>query len=301
MKKLLKIGYDSQWDNDAVVSKNDCWAASLEMVAKAHGVDTTTDKITALSGAGTGYTNFTQARKSIKALGLKWTDNRNMTIKQLREAITNDKPVIALVNYSYMPHKQDTKFNGPHFLVVVGIEGDSFILNDPNFWGDRRWEGEGMVVTSKQMDDLINKPNEGNPKGALFIFDPVGEITQEDEKDEPKEAQTDQVNYLVKSGDTLAKIAKLYHTTVDKIVKDNNIADRNKIYVGQNLAINYSGDNLIAVGDKVVVRKPVEFMTGRSLNVAGQYDVIQINADRVVIGRGGKVTAAVAAANLQKV
>ena len=43
--------------------------------------------------------------------------------------------------------------------------------------------------------------------------------------------------YTVKAGDTLSAIAKKYNTTVDKLVKLNNIKNANKIYVGQKLRV----------------------------------------------------------------
>jgi len=43
--------------------------------------------------------------------------------------------------------------------------------------------------------------------------------------------------YTVQRGDTLSKIARQFGTTVDAIVRANNIKDRNKIYVGQKLII----------------------------------------------------------------
>ena len=43
--------------------------------------------------------------------------------------------------------------------------------------------------------------------------------------------------HIVKTGDTLSTIAKKYNTTVDKLVKDNNIKNKNLIYVGQKLII----------------------------------------------------------------
>lgn len=45
------------------------------------------------------------------------------------------------------------------------------------------------------------------------------------------------VNYTVKSGDTLSEIAVKYGTTVDNLVKLNNIQNKNLIYVGQVLKI----------------------------------------------------------------
>ena len=45
------------------------------------------------------------------------------------------------------------------------------------------------------------------------------------------------VNYVVQSGDTLAKIAGLFNSTQDDIVKENKLADPNAIQVGQTLII----------------------------------------------------------------
>lgn len=61
----------------------------------------------------------------------------------------------------------------------------------------------------------------------------------------PKEAQKTQTEapkiseqtYTVKKGDNLTKIAKKFKTTVDDLVKKNNIKDKNKIKVGQVLKI----------------------------------------------------------------
>ncbi|WP_029214607.1 LysM peptidoglycan-binding domain-containing protein [Kallotenue papyrolyticum] len=48
---------------------------------------------------------------------------------------------------------------------------------------------------------------------------------------------TPQGLYIVKPGDTLAKIADEFQTTVDEIAALNNIADPNQIEVGQQLII----------------------------------------------------------------
>ena len=53
---------------------------------------------------------------------------------------------------------------------------------------------------------------------------------------EEKVENTEKV-YIVKRGDNLTKIAKAYKTTVDALVKKNNIKDKNKIYVGQVLKV----------------------------------------------------------------
>jgi LysM repeat protein len=55
-----------------------------------------------------------------------------------------------------------------------------------------------------------------------------------------------------------------------------------------------------SVGDVVTVVNPVD-ENGTSLNVSGTYEVIEVSGNRVVIGRGGVVTAAMPASHLSKV
>lgn len=43
--------------------------------------------------------------------------------------------------------------------------------------------------------------------------------------------------YTIKRGDTLLKIAHRYGTTVEVLVRINNIADKNRIYAGHKLLI----------------------------------------------------------------
>ena len=50
------------------------------------------------------------------------------------------------------------------------------------------------------------------------------------------------VNYTVKKGDSLYNIARKYNTTVDAIVKDNNLKNTN-LSLGQNLKIRSTSDN----------------------------------------------------------
>lgn len=49
--------------------------------------------------------------------------------------------------------------------------------------------------------------------------------------------KTEYTTYKIKSGDTLSGIATKYNTTVDKLVKINNIKDENKIYAGDTIKV----------------------------------------------------------------
>lgn len=56
----------------------------------------------------------------------------------------------------------------------------------------------------------------------------------------------------------------------------------------------------LAVGDQVVIANPVD-VNGTKLNVSGTYTVMEVSGSRIVVGRGGVVTAAVDASHLSKV
>ena len=55
---------------------------------------------------------------------------------------------------------------------------------------------------------------------------------------QPKSNNSGAVIYTVQKGDYLGAIAAKYNTTVERIVSDNNIANKNLIHIGQRLIIN---------------------------------------------------------------
>jgi LysM repeat protein len=64
--------------------------------------------------------------------------------------------------------------------------------------------------------------------------------------------------YYVKKGDTLRKIAAKFNTTVEAILQINNIADPNRIYVGQAITLPaYISTYIVQKGDtlKIIANK----------------------------------------------
>ncbi len=62
-----------------------------------------------------------------------------------------------------------------------------------------------------------------------------------------------------------------------------------------------SADKSISKGDKVKVLKNEQYSGGTFATYYDEYDVIQVEDDRIVIGKGNTITAAVAAKNLERV
>ena len=56
-------------------------------------------------------------------------------------------------------------------------------------------------------------------------------------KPKPQEQASEAVYHIVAAGETLSRISVKYHTTVDKILKLNNLKDADKIAEGQKLRV----------------------------------------------------------------
>jgi len=87
--------------------------------------------------------------------------------------------------------------------------------------------------------------------------------------------------HIVKSGDTVSSISKFYSINRDLIIKLNNLKDENYIFVGQNLIISESIENLTKQSDLINNYHIVQ--TGENLTeISNNYnlkvvDLIEIN------------------------
>ncbi|MFO7300055.1 MAG: LysM peptidoglycan-binding domain-containing protein [Actinomycetes bacterium] len=87
----------------------------------------------------------------------------------------------------------------------------------------------GVTVSELARVNNISNPNLIYPGQVLII---PGTETEQPAQEQPKE-----VVHVVKSGETLAKIAAIYKTTINAIAQANKISNVNLIYPGQKLVI----------------------------------------------------------------
>ena len=130
--------------------------------------------------------------------------------------------------------KGDNK-GGPDHVGLIQKVGEKFFTviegNKNDAVENRRVAINGKYVRGFVVPDyakMVPKPKKAEPKKA----DPK---KAEPKKTVKKKAKV--INYRVKKGDTLNKIAKKYGTTVKKLVKDNKIKNPNLIYRGQLIKI----------------------------------------------------------------
>lgn len=98
-----------------------------------------------------------------------------------------------------------------------------------------------------QYTDAGNIPGiSGNVDRDKFtdgIFLQTGEeVPKPEPEPEVPETSKNSIYYIIKKGDTLSHIALWYNTTVEELVKLNNIKNPNLIYIGQKILITTSDD-----------------------------------------------------------
>jgi len=99
---------------------------------------------------------------------------------------------------------------------------------------------------------LINFFNQSLIKSEEKIFSEKNKIENIAKKESTTEEKTEiRKIHIVKSGDTISSISKFYSINKDLIIKLNNLKDENYIFVGQNLFISKSAENLTKQSDLI--------------------------------------------------
>ena len=129
---------------------------------------------------------------------------------------------------------------------------------------------------------FINFFNHSLIKSEEKIFSSKNKIENIARKESITEEKTEiKKIHIVKSGDTLSSISKFYSINKDLIIKLNNLKDENYIFVGQNLIISESTENLTKQSDLINNYHIVQ--TGENLTeISNKYnlkliDLIEIN------------------------
>ena len=129
---------------------------------------------------------------------------------------------------------------------------------------------------------FINFFNQSLIKSEEKIFSSKNTIENIARKESINEEKTEiKKIHIVKSGDTISSISKFYSINKNLIIKLNNLKDENYIFVGQNLIISESTENLTKQSDLIKNYHLVQ--TGENLTeISNKYnlkviDLIEIN------------------------
>ena len=75
------------------------------------------------------------------------------TLDEVRQQIRQERVVIPQVQFRQLPGRTKSPYGGDHYIVLVGIEGTSFIYNDPV---DSDGRGYGRLITADQLEKAMS-------------------------------------------------------------------------------------------------------------------------------------------------
>jgi hypothetical protein len=166
---IPSIPYKSQYDLDADEFRNDCGPACLAMLLNAFGHNVSTNVVYAKTGAKpNNYVSVTQLMRVAVSYEVPFDYFGRWTLPQLLEATQNGKGVIALIHYGALSLinpgiSTQNKFEGPHFVVVVGADDRHIFVNDPLWKENRRSQGFRKAWTHTQfMEAWSRNQEDGN-------------------------------------------------------------------------------------------------------------------------------------------
>ena len=164
----LDVPYYSQWDADSVwqgkKATGTCIETCLKMLLEYYGTKTTIEQLIGLADGDPLKTDFNSAKRASDSFGVPLWSNVWVTLDQLKGYLNLGKPVIATINYGMWHDQQDQTFKGTHAVLVRGYNGRFVYINDPDYQGSRRQDGDNKKYT---FDDFFNAWHGTNPKEAL--------------------------------------------------------------------------------------------------------------------------------------
>jgi len=71
------------------------------------------------------------------------------TVDDVRAEVLAGRPVIPLVKFRLLPGHEDSPFRADHYVVIHGVDGDSFLYHDPIY--ESPWEGGARWMSSETL------------------------------------------------------------------------------------------------------------------------------------------------------
>ncbi len=132
---ILPVPYVSQLGEDSDEYVNDSGAAAGAMLARAYGEQELTAKDFYLKSGQTGDAplSFPQVASTLKLLGVACETRDNLKLADLSLVLFSGRPVVTQIRQTVLQEAGLTpeSFDGPHFIVVVGMDIRQVYIHDP--------------------------------------------------------------------------------------------------------------------------------------------------------------------------
>ncbi|MCC6178498.1 MAG: C39 family peptidase [Chloroflexi bacterium] len=173
----LRVPYRSQLDGSAFAAAN-CGPSSVTMVLEAFGRTDTAARVRAAAlirqgdadcdDCGIFIENLAAVTEAhgLKTYGLYDSPStlHAWSLAEIRAELRAGHVVIPQVMFRFLPGRADSPYWGDHFVVITGIDGNSFIFNDPI---DSDGRGYGRLIAA---DMLMKAMSESDFPGAAFAI-----------------------------------------------------------------------------------------------------------------------------------
>ena len=179
-KVLLKVPYHSQEDGNARWARPDCGPPCIRMMIgwnaeRLWQPDPNLSVDDVSKAMDMGRNGFSLPKKLVavgERFSLKLDYRSDATLNRMIAELDAGRPLISLIRYANLTGRQNQRFRGGHFVVVIGYNDREIILNDPDWWSSRRSEGAGFRVSRTEFEEAIGPDNwkAGNrPYQAVFV------------------------------------------------------------------------------------------------------------------------------------
>lgn len=136
--------FRSQYDGSPYQYAN-CGPAALGMVLQAYGIEVGTAELRAWAnrlqgtsgyddGVALDYLAAIAQQSGLRTEGLRTEDgqhDRQWSMSDLIREIRDGHPVITLVHFASLPAHQGSGSISDHYIVIVGVNEQGFVINDP--------------------------------------------------------------------------------------------------------------------------------------------------------------------------
>ena len=202
-------------------------------------------------------------------------------LKRLGEVTGKELVIYSNTNDARTVFSEELANNYPLWIAQYGTEEP----NDNGKWSS--WIG--FQYTSTGIIAGINGYVDRNKFTEQIFLENSGQIpTPIEPPDENEDENNEQtITYIVKRGDTLSQIAVRYGTTVNTLVRLNNITNPNRIYVGQRLTIpgrNSGSSNVTYVIKRGDTLSQIAVRYGTTVNTLVRLNNIT-NPNRIYVGQ----------------
>jgi Peptidase_C39 like family len=163
----MSLPFHTQKDGDRFQGSN-CGPAALGMVLEAFGMvqgnaelrfltHTYQGTVGARTGTALQHMAHVAADYGLEPIGLYQRPDglygkegfARWTVDDIRTEVLAGRPVIPLVKFRLLPGHEDSPFRADHYVVIYGVDGDSFLYHDPIF--ESPWEGAARWMSADQL------------------------------------------------------------------------------------------------------------------------------------------------------